>query len=55
MIALTEFEREILEKLLSGDHPVLEVLREQLALARLVSRENTGVGFCCDFEVPETA
>lgn len=55
MIGLTEFERAVLEKLLSGDHPVLESLRHQLALAHLESRENTGVGFYCDFEIPETA
>lgn len=47
---LTDFEEAVLEKLLAGDHPVLVQLRAQAATARLVSRENTGVGFYCTFE-----
>lgn len=49
---LTDFEKAVLEKLLVGDHPVLVRLRAQAAMARLVSRENTGVGFHCSFEMP---
>lgn len=55
MIGLTDFEQAVLQKLLSGNHPVLETLRQQMEHARLASRENTGVGFYCDFEIPETA
>lgn len=54
MKGLSDLEREVLEMLLSGDHPALEVLRQQLAHARLASRENTGVGFYCDFDISET-
>ncbi len=49
---LNDFEQAVLEKLLAGDHAVLAGLRTQAARARLASRENTGVGFHCSFEVP---
>jgi hypothetical protein len=52
---LTDFEKALLQKLLAGDHPALVNLRAQANTARLVSRENTGVGFSCDFEVPRDA
>jgi hypothetical protein len=45
MTDLTDFERAVLCKLLSGDHPVLAVLREQLEVCRCTRREATGVGF----------
>ena len=55
MIGLDEFEREVLDKLLAGDHPALAILRQQSAQARLVERELTGVGFYCEFEVAPNA
>jgi hypothetical protein len=38
-------ERQVIEKLLTGDHPVLSVLRQQFATARFRSRDLTNVGF----------
>jgi hypothetical protein len=52
MEGLNALEQAVLDKLLSGDHPVLAALRIQAEKARLVGREYTGVGFFCDFEVP---
>jgi hypothetical protein len=43
--------RAVLDKLLAGDHPVLKALRGQADGARLSSRELTGAGFFCVFEV----
>ena len=42
-----------MELLLQGDHPVLTVLRQQYAVAKIISREFSGVGFFTSFEVPE--
>lgn len=55
MEGLNEFERQILDKLLAGDHPVLVALRAQAERARISRREYTGVGFFCDFDVPSDA
>lgn len=55
MQGLNEFERAVFDKILAGDHPVLEILRRQSERARLVKRENTGAGFYCDFEVDSDA
>lgn len=52
MKGLNDFEMALLDKLLAGDHPVLCVLRKQANKGRLVSREYTGAGFFCIFEVP---
>ena len=53
MQGLNEFEQAALDKLLSGDHPILATLRHQVDHARLTSRENTGAGFYCNFEVED--
>jgi hypothetical protein len=45
MTDLTDFERAVLRKLLSGDHQVLALLRQQLEVCRSTKREATGVGF----------
>ena len=55
MEGLNALEQAVLDKLLSGDHPVLATLRIQAEKARLIGREYTGVGFFCDFEVPSDA
>lgn len=55
MFQLSDFEQAVLEKLLAGNHPVLATLREQIAQAQVVKRQNTGVGFFCDFEIGPTA
>lgn len=52
MDALNEFEQQVLDKLLAGDHPVLVALRAQAERARVSRREYTGVGFFCDFDLP---
>ena len=43
----------VLEMLLAGDDPVLAALRAQTAVARVVRRERTKVGFFEIFEVPQ--
>jgi len=55
MKGLNTLEQSVIDKLLSGDHPVLAALRVQAERARLVGREHTGVGFFCDFDVPSDA
>jgi len=52
MEVLSEFEHAVLIKLFAGDHPVLVTLREQVKSALVTSREYTGAGFFCSFEVP---
>jgi hypothetical protein len=47
----TKLEQAVLDKLLAGSHPVLTTLRAQVASARVVSREQTGVGFFCTIEI----
>jgi len=49
---LTLLESEAMEWLLQGDEPVLEALRQQFSLARILSRELTGYGFYLNFEIP---
>lgn len=48
-------ELAVLTRLLDGDGPTLEVLRRQLAVAQVQSRDHTGVGFCLNFDVPAEA
>jgi len=50
---MTDFEQAALDKLLAGDDPRLAALRTQANVARLISREESGAGFFCSFEVPE--
>ena len=54
-VSQEQFEKELMDLLLAGDHPVLAVLRQQYAAAKVGRREFTGVGFWSDFEVPESA
>jgi len=49
---MTRFEEAVLDKLLAGDDPLLGTLRCQASVARLASREESGVGFFLAFEVP---
>ena len=53
MTYLTDFERDVIEKLLDGEHPVLKELRKQLELCSVRKREMTGVGFYLRLDVPE--
>lgn len=52
MEGLEDLARSVLDKLLAGEHPVLGALRVQAQHARLLTRESTGVGFYCSFDVP---
>jgi hypothetical protein len=52
---LDRLERAVIEMLLSGDHPVLVALREQARSCRATTRERTGAGFYCHFQVPREA
>ncbi len=49
---LSELEEKVIEMLLTGDHPVLAVLRTQFERCKVVKREFTRVGFFTHFEVP---
>jgi|CXWL01.1.fsa_nt_gi hypothetical protein len=49
---LTELEAEVLNWLLAGEDPVLLGLRNQLAIASVISREMTGHGFYLHFSIP---
>jgi hypothetical protein len=51
METLTQFEEAALSRLLAGDHPVLEALREQAHGAYVRKRTMTGVGFFTDLGV----
>lgn len=51
---LTDLERGVLDKLLAGEHPVLEALRRQLGSCRVKSRELTGSGFFTELQVDRT-
>jgi hypothetical protein len=53
--AVNELERQVLEFALRGEHPALEILREQFAVAAVSAREYTGVGFFTSFVVPANA
>ena len=53
MTDLTNFERNIIEKFVNGDHPILGELRRQLELSSVRKREMTGVGFYLYLDVPE--
>jgi hypothetical protein len=46
-----ELERQVLEKLLAGNHPVIQNLRRQLSGIQVVKRELTGTGFITSFHV----
>lgn len=50
---LTILEQAVLDKLLAGEDPLLRVLREQTARARLAERTATGVGFYCHLILPD--
>jgi len=51
MLKLNSLEEAVLEKLLDGDHPVLEQLRRQLRVAGVIRRELSGVGFFATLDV----
>jgi hypothetical protein len=50
MVTFEEFEKQIMEKLLSGNDPNLEKLRTQYSTAEVKSRKFTGTGFYTNFQ-----
>ena len=48
-----ELEDELMRLLLKGDHPILAILRQQDASAKIDSRDFSDVGFFTNFEVSE--
>ena len=43
-VGLNQLERNVMDMLLGGDDPILNVLREQYRIAEVVEREMTGAG-----------
>ena len=52
MNSLAEFEAEVMNRLLAGDHPYLALLRDQYRSAVVRGHELSGKGFVCTFDVP---
>src|SRR5262249_12674723 len=52
---MNEVERQVMDFLLRGAHPVLALLREQLPVAEVVERKFSGIGFFTYFRVPPSA
>ena len=52
---MNSLERQVMEFALRGEHPALEVMREQFTAATVSRREYTGVGFFTHFAVPDSA
>ena len=48
-----QFEKRVMEKILTGDDEVLEILREQYKGAVITERWFSGVGFFSTFQVDE--
>ncbi len=46
---------QVLQMLLAGDEPVLDILRKQLEVAKRGPLEKTGVGFFVHFDLPQEA
>jgi hypothetical protein len=53
-LTFTPLESQVLEWLLSGEDPVLALLRDQFATSRVQSRDFTGVGVYLNIELPTT-
>jgi len=51
MHEIEPIERQVIQMLLAGPHPILEALRQQLAHCVVVEREFTGLGFFTTFEI----
>ncbi len=52
---MTEDENRIIEALLSGDDPALDVIRNQIKLAQVTKRASTGAGMSANFAVADAA
>ena len=55
MNTMLPLEREVMEKFLNDNDSKFSILREQLKIATVTDRKNTGVGFYIDFLVPSSA
>lgn len=53
-ITLDPLERRVMEMIVAGDDPTLDILREQFQAAHCTDRTLTGVGFFTRFSVPPT-
>ena len=51
MREIDPIERQVMQMLLAGDHPTLEILRQQFARSIVAERDYTGVGFFTSFKV----
>ena len=49
MLDVTRLESEVLQLLLSGDHPTLEILRRQTLSATVLRHVKSSAGFCVYF------
>ena len=49
----TDFEHKIISVLLEGNHPVLQILRQQLKYIKRIHRKNTGAGYYVEFDIQE--
>jgi hypothetical protein len=54
-IPFEEFEKSVMQKILEKDTSINRILRDQYKIAKVTSREFTGVGFFTDLEVPDNA
>jgi hypothetical protein len=52
-VSQEELERLLMVLMLQGDHPVLDVLRQQYAVATISARDFSGAGFFTSFDVPD--
>jgi hypothetical protein len=55
ILTLHPLEKAVLEKICTGDHPVQNILREQIKVMSVLERRMTGVGFFTKFFLPSTA
>lgn len=51
---MNPLERQVMEFALRGEHPALDVMREQLTAATVSRREYTGVGFFTHFAIADS-
>jgi hypothetical protein len=49
---LSNLERSVLDVALSGDHPSIAILRNQVMIAQVASRTPSGVGFMTKLRLP---
>jgi hypothetical protein len=55
MTDVSEFETQVMHKLLEYNDSVFNILREQFKVAKVIDRQLTGVGFFLEFYLPADA